>query len=467
MSLIDRFMRATAVAAPLAGALACAFVAIPAGATTAGPADAIEVDTRLSHRVLREGVTQKVFVRVGVKGVLGDRERQRTPANIALVIDRSGSMGGDRIAKARQAAIMAVERMSGRDIASVVVFDDKIDVLVPAGHVEDHDSYRRRIERVEARGSTAIYAAIQEAAREVRRNKSPGRVNRIILMSDGLANVGPSRPDDFQRLGRDLGSEGISVTTIGLGADYNEDLMQRLAHASDGNHAFARTGDDLTRIFNSEFDDVLSVAAQELELLIETRSGVRPLRSLGREAEVSGDRIRTRVQQIYGVAQHSLQFELEVSSDLARGTATLADITITYRKPNGERMTLRNTVTATFSASEGEVERGLDPIVMEPIVELEARERSKRAVDLRDAGKRAEAKAELQRNVDEISAARRRYKLEDSPRLKQLEENNAKAIPELDDDTRWSSSRKSMRQDQSNAPASEAAKPKYGASQKF
>lgn len=454
------------LAVPMALA-ASAMATAPAPAATAVSGDSIEVDTRLSHRVLKRGITQKVFVRVGIKGALNGREQQRTPANIALVIDRSGSMQGERIAHAREAANMAIDRMTPRDIASVVAFDDKIDVLVRAGNVEDHQKYRREIERLESRGSTAIYAAVQAAAREVRKFKSPGRMSRIILMSDGLANVGPSQPSDFERLGRELGSEGISVTTIGLGSDYNEDLMSRLAHASDGNHAFARSGADLTRIFNSEFDDVLSVTAQEIELLIETRSGVRPLRSLGRESEMHGNTIRSRVQQIYGSAQHSLQFELEVPADVAHDVATLADITVSYRSQSGDRMTVRNTVTASFTDSENEYERGVDPIVMEPIVELEARERSKRAVDLRDAGRAAEAKAELQRNVEELSSARRRYKLEDSPRLKQLEDNNAKAIPEMDDERRWQSGRKAMRQDQYNAPASEAAPGRHGASTRY
>ncbi len=99
---------------------------------------------------------------------------------------------------------------------------------------------------------------------EVRKFINRNRVNRVILISDGIANVGPSSPEALGNLGASLGKEGISVTTIGLEAEYNEDLMTKLAMYSDGNHAFAETPQDLARIFDHEFNDILSVIAQDV-----------------------------------------------------------------------------------------------------------------------------------------------------------------------------------------------------------
>src|SRR5690606_19740815 len=140
------------------------------------------------------------------------------------------------------------------------------------------------------------------------------RINRVILMSDGLANVGPSTPSELAELGRKLGGKGISVTTIGLGLGYNEDLMQKLALASDGNHAFAEKPSDLIEIFNSEFGDTLSIAAQEIEITIECRDGFRPKRVLGRQAEIDGKRIKIKLNQLTGGHERYLVVELEADA---------------------------------------------------------------------------------------------------------------------------------------------------------
>ena len=113
-------------------------------------------------------------------------------------------------------------------------------------------------------------------------------MNRVILLSDGQANVGPKSATELGELGMSLGKEGISVTTIGLGAGYNEDLMANLAGYSDGNHAFVENAEDLVRIFNYEFGDVLSVVAQDLVIRIQLMDGVRPMRLLGRDGEILG-----------------------------------------------------------------------------------------------------------------------------------------------------------------------------------
>src|SRR5262249_42302366 len=158
----------------------------------------------------------------------------RMPVNVSLVIDKSGSMTGPKIEQAKEAAILALSRLSPRDRVSIIAFDHRVEVVVPAGPFENFEEMRSRIKRITPGGQTAIYAAVRQAAQSVKEAVSPEAVSRVILMSDGQANVGPSSVADLERLGREIGGEGISVTTIGLGLDYNEDLMTRLALVSDG-----------------------------------------------------------------------------------------------------------------------------------------------------------------------------------------------------------------------------------------
>ena len=228
------------------------------------------------------------------------------------MIDRSGSMQGTRIAQAREAAAAAIRRLDKNDIASVVIFDDKIDILVQAQPVDDHAAFIDRIRQVTARGSTAIHGGVIEGAQQVRHNLDQRRLNRVVLLSDGQANVGPRRPEDFAKLGRELLQQGISVSTIGLGMQYNEDLMLQLARASDGNHTFVGETTDLIQVFNKEFDDVLASCAQTVSIDVELRPGVRVVRALSRDGKIEGQTAQFQLNQVYAATEHYVLMEVEV-----------------------------------------------------------------------------------------------------------------------------------------------------------
>ncbi len=361
------------------------------------------VDARLSQPVMTGSETQRNYLRVAVSGC----ERQktdRTPVNVAIVIDRSGSMQGLRIAQAREAAVAAVKRLDHNDIASVVIFDDKIDVLVPAMAVVDHAAFIDPIMQVGARGSTAIHAGVVTGAGEVRKHKDNRRLNRIVLLSDGRANVGPSRPDDFAVLGRHLVAEGISVSTIGLGLDYNEDLMLRLARASDGNHAFAGDTADLVPIFNKEFDDVLASCAQTVSIDIELRPGVRAVRALSRDGNIATQSAQFRLNQVYQSTEHYVLVELEIDKQIA-GEQDMGRVRVAYTSPgDGSHRTVEAGITARFGASQAAADASRDHVVLAAVVEQTTRERAAAAIRLRDQGRIEEATALFRQNSADITA---------------------------------------------------------------
>lgn len=374
---------------------------LPAAAAAADKP--VRLEARLGQPVMKAGETQKNYLRVALNGCEAKRKDDRTPVNVAFVIDRSGSMEGARIEQAREAAIMAVNRLDQGDIASVVIFDDKVNVLIPSQPVNDRAMFAKRIREVAVGDSTAIYDGVMEGAREVRKSKDARRLNRVVLLSDGQANVGPSRPADFARLGRDLLGEGISVSTIGLGLDYNEDLMLQLARASDGNHAFANAPDDLIQIFNHEFDDVLAACAQTVSIDVEVGSGVKLTRALSREGDVQGDRAAFKMNQIYAATEHYVLLELEVEGARPADERDLGRIHVSYTVPDtGAREVIEAPIRGRFSASADEVKNTRDQTVMVAVVEQTARARAQEAVKLRDEGKHTEAAKLFQQNVEEI-----------------------------------------------------------------
>jgi Ca-activated chloride channel family protein len=362
---------------------------------------------------------------------------------VAFVIDRSGSMSGERIAQAREAAVMAIKRLDDKDIASLVIFDDKVDVPVPAQKVADHNQFIDRILQVAARGNTAIYAGVDAGAAEVRKFKDPHRLNRVVLLSDGQANVGPSRPDDFAVLGRKLLAEGISVSTIGLGADYNEDLMLQLARAADGNHAFAGAPTDLIQIFNREFDDVLASCAQTVSIDVELAPGVRVVRALSRDGAIEGAHARFQLAQVYAATEHYVLMEVAFDTAAAE-EREVGVVRVAYTAPDtGARQTLDAPIRARFSASEADVAANADKIVMGSVIEQTSRERAAHAVVLRDQGKTEEARALLGQNAKEINAYLANAP---SPALSSMSKQYEGLIAGMAKPAQWNVQRKQLRQ---------------------
>jgi Ca-activated chloride channel homolog len=384
--------------------IACLFL-LPLFPVAASADKSILLEARLAHPVMKAGEKQQNFLRIGLNGCQPARTKLRTPVNVAFVIDRSGSMQGARIAQAVEAAVMAVNRLDENDVASVVIFDSVAEILVSARKVSDRNYFADQIRQIGVRGSTAIFDGVSTGAQQVRMFKDARRLNRVVLLSDGQANVGPRRVEEFEKLGRDLLGEGISVSTIGLGPGYNEDLMLQLARASDGNHAFANGASDLIQIFNREFDDTLGSCAQTVSIDVELGPGVRAVRALSRDGSVAAQHAQFRLNQVYQATEHYVLLELELDGNAAAEDEDLGRVHVAYTVPEtGARETMTAAVRGRFSESVDEVSARHDTAVLESVVEQTTRERARSAVALRDQGKGEAARALLAQNVNDIRA---------------------------------------------------------------
>lgn len=352
----------------------------------------------LDRPQLPAGAAQTAVIKIALDAAPLLIEGERPPVNLAIVLDRSGSMSGEKLARAREAAIAAVRRLGPRDRFALVIYDHNVETLVPAQAANNLEWIEARIRSIEAGGNTALFAAVSQGAAEVRKGLGGAYVHRVILLSDGLANVGPSTPDDLGRLGTALLKEGISVTTIGVGTDFNEDLMTRLAARSDGNHYFVAESSDLARIFAAELGDVLSVAARKVIIEIDFSREVRPLRIIGRDGTIRGQRVEVGMNQLYGGQQKYVLIEAEVPAGRAGQTLDLAQVRAAYENPRTAKVeTATARASARYTASAEEVKRNASAEVYQAVVENEIAAARDKALDLYNSGKRAEAAQELQK----------------------------------------------------------------------
>jgi len=392
------------VASTLVGALCLAGPAFAAPTAVSESDPFVRLVVELDRDILPSDTRERAIVKIGFECRPRPRHGRRPPVNLALVIDRSGSMAGEKLAKAREAALEAVRRLGPDDVVALVAYDTRVETLVPAQPVRDGRQLEAAIRRLEAGGNTALHGGVQRGAAEVRRHlHERGHVDRVLLLSDGLANVGPSSPEELGRLGGMLGREGIAVTTIGLGLGFNEDLMTRLARRSEGNTYFVEHSGDLPRIFAEELGEVLNVVARRVAVEVEFPAGITPRRFVGRDGRITGHRAEFTLGELLGGREKFALVEVDVdpmpagtAREAARATARYEDAL--SAQPASQRTVGRVAFSERRDEVVGSANHRVQAAYAENIVALAKDE----AVALVDQNRRADAAAVLRQRAADL-----------------------------------------------------------------
>ncbi|MCA9912949.1 MAG: VWA domain-containing protein [Anaerolineae bacterium] len=212
----------------------------------------MRADFALDYDVLTVERPQQLYLMARFEAGTGPREAVRRPLNVSLVIDRSGSMAGEKIDYTRQAAQFLVQHLSRRDIFSVVLYNDKVETLLEPEPVLNKDRVMQSLDKMRVRGTTNLSGGWLQGCQHVAENQGGGKLNRVILMTDGLANRGVTDPNQLVQMSRQKQLEGISTTTMGMGTDFNEDLLIEMAHAGGGAYYFIESPEVAPQIFQEE-----------------------------------------------------------------------------------------------------------------------------------------------------------------------------------------------------------------------
>jgi Ca-activated chloride channel family protein len=410
----------------------------------------VNLQCSLAEPVMRDDIasTQPNFLKVSLIGRPLEPQRERAPVNVALVIDKSGSMQGEKIERAKQGLLAAIDRLGAQDIVTIVAYDTVVQTVLPATKLTDREQIRAAINSLSANGNTALFAGVSKGAAELRKFRSESRFNRVILLSDGLANVGPSSPEALAELGSSLAAEGISVTTLGLGLDYNEDLLARLAATSGGSHAFISDADRLAATLQNEFDDVLSVVASDCQIVIDCGPGIRPVRIFNAEGTIDGSKVYITQSQVYGGQERYILIEVEVDPQTPSVSDRQLRATVEYYDllHRGRTQSVQP-IKATYGAAE-EVLAHQNLDVLSKYELLVADERNREATRLRDEGRIDDARQLLRDNSIRLKTFYEgvdksgKLPASDLYMLKLSEQGNSAQAEELDKD--WSRSRKQM-----------------------
>ncbi len=230
----------------------------------------IDFKSYLDNPLYLKGSEKKeLYIYIDAKAALVKKDSERVPLNIALVIDRSGSMAGEKLEYVKKATDFVINNLNKNDYLSIVQYDNKVDVVSETQAVTNKKGLHEKVAKIKAGGMTNLSGGMLEGYTQVGVSKKERYVNRVLLLSDGLANEGITDPEKLRSIAQKrFREQGIGLSSFGVGADFNELLMTNLAEYGGANYYFIDMPDRIPEIFAKELEGLLSVVAQNAKLKI-------------------------------------------------------------------------------------------------------------------------------------------------------------------------------------------------------
>jgi Ca-activated chloride channel family protein len=279
----------------------------------------------------------------------------RVPLGVALVLDRSGSMSGAPLARAKEAAALLVRRLAPEDVVSVVAYDHEVHTIAEPATGEAQADLVHRIGAITSGGMTNLSGGWLRGRDLVALDAREVASRRIILLTDGLANVGITDPEILVGLCAKAREQGIRTTTIGFGRDYDEVLLRRMADAGGGSMYYIERPDQAPAVFAEEIGGLLSLSAQNLS--VEVRPAAAAELAVVHHAyprQTLDDGVRLEIGDLYAREPRHLLVEFLVTADDSEAEVEIAELTVTAHvvKTGGsiERQEIRLPIRASLAA---------------------------------------------------------------------------------------------------------------------
>jgi Ca-activated chloride channel family protein len=269
----------------------------------------------------------EVWLQIGLQA--GEStEQDLRPLNVALVLDKSGSMAdADKMTYLKQSLYIFLDELDSEDIISIVVYDDQASVWLPAQSVGDGEAVRSAIDQLNPGGSTNLHGGLMLGFEQVEKYYSDQLNNRVILFTDGVANVGVTDPDQIAADALAFNQQGIFVSTIGLGLDFNDELLSTLAEQGKGNYHFISDAEEMERVFRQEAAGLVQTVATDVWLTVELATGTQLQRVYGYDYDLKGSTMKVQFDDAGAETNQILMVKMIVPAsqgyDLSLANATL------------------------------------------------------------------------------------------------------------------------------------------------
>jgi len=360
----------------------------------------------LSHTRVLSGQDTTVFADVRVVADLPIETSTltvgRAPISLAVVLDTSGSMSGEKIEEARRSVLRLLADMRDDDEITVIRYSDTSELIQPLARVGSiRQALSARIARLDASGGTNIPSGLAHGLRALD-EATRGRVRRIVLVSDGL----DSTRAQAENLARSSFASGITVSSLGIGLDFDESYMGSLAQSGHGNFAFVKDGASLAKFLHRELEETVGTTVENARVRLQLPEGMRFVSATGADAVVNGNQVELAVGSLFAGDERRVVVELAASTYRSEVGTFDIDATASWNQVGGASFTTRAprlSLVATADASE--VNRGKDGAVLASATSVVASQRQIEAANAYASGDVARAAQIAEKNEQALAAA--------------------------------------------------------------
>lgn len=408
----------------------------------------IAATARLDHGVVAVESEHDVHAMVEIEVGSAPGKASRPRLNLALVIDRSGSMAGEKLAVTKESARFLVRRLTPEDRLALVTFDDAVAVPYAMAPV-DLDALLLAISEIHEGGSTNLSGGWLKGVEEVSRAAGDGP-RKVLLLSDGQANVGVADHDALATMARNAReSRNVTTTTIGFGEGFDEDLMSRMADAGTGSAHFIEGPDGAPAVFAEEFADLAAIVAQNLSVEIRPSEEVAMLGILNEFPQVAVDGgVQVILGDAYAEERRRVVLQLHVPALPDLGPTKVADVVIRYvalgEQIESHEVTFPLMVNRVSADDPGV--HAVDRDVTDEVTILKAAKAQAAALEALDRGDFDGARALLDEAADALERTAPGSPLEDS--LREQARSMRERTATLDPAAYGTMDRKAMRYDE-------------------
>jgi len=363
---------------------------------TTTPTISAECDRRL---VAVEVSSQRTIEWIAAVADIAHRDN-RAPLNLALILDRSGSMQGEKLRYVQQAACHVLDTLDERDRIAVVAYDDQVTLLAPSQSISahTHDELKRKINELRPGGWTDLSGGWLEGCHQVAKRLTADGIHRALLLTDGLANRGITDIEELTHHARELRRRGVATSTFGVGLDFNEQLLEALAEQGGGHFYYIERPNQIPDVFRRELGELLTVVAREVFLSIAIPSGVAVELLGDLPHERTGARLRIFLGDLCAGERRALYTRVLTPPD-APGASVVLRGELGYADLDGR--TARVAAEISFSYTR-EVEVRLAPLheaILQRSGEVELAAATAQALKLERSGQRQQAQAVMQQSL--------------------------------------------------------------------
>lgn len=385
--------------------------------------DPAKIELRFGVGSMRAAFSQGVIVQ-GSNGELylsvefsaeSQKLSTRPPLNLSIVIDRSGSMSGDKIESAKEAAAGMIENLGAADTVSLVQYDNNAQVLVPATKADAAGKalLMAAVETITPGGGTNLHDGLALGIEEARSQTKSGQASRVILLSDGRANAGIVDPNELAMDASAAAESGIHVTTVGLGLDYHEDLMEEIALSGAGNYYYVKGAEDLEPVFAGELRDLQDTVATKAELRLDPAcAGIEILEVYGYRFTRDGSSVVVPIPDLVGGATRKVVLKLRAPADKVSASSILKT-TFAFQDTAGARQEASSSLGLAVSKDKKAARASVDKDVMAKATQIESARALKEAAAAYDSGDTSGAQAKLKEAREKTASAAKTYNFDD------------------------------------------------------